>query len=54
MLVILGALIPLLQLAGILFLNGTRRITQLTHSSHNLKFDTVITDANNSNLEGYS
>jgi hypothetical protein len=52
MLVILGALIRLLLLCEIL-LFFTERIIQLTKSSHGPKFDTVIKDANNNNLEGY-
>ena len=53
MLVILGALMRLLLFTEKL-LPYTERIIQLTKSSHNLEFDTVIEGANHSNLEGYS
>ena len=53
LLVILGALIPLLLFTEKLVLVYTERIIQLTKSSHNLEFETVIEDANYSNLEGY-
>jgi len=54
MLVILGALIPHSLLTEILTLIYTGRIIQLIKSSsHNFKFDMVIKNANNSNLEGY-